>query len=142
MASGDDVAILVLETGPPIPFIVANGTAIAKGDILKNTDNMNAELSGGTDDVVAGIAAEDKIANDGRTSLGVYREGFFTVLAGGAITLGESLRTFGAGVNEVDTAGNASLGGKTLGIALETANDATRFMMELCPGKASVQVLA
>lgn len=143
MASGDNVAILVIETAPPIPFTVANATAIAKGDILALSDPMTAATSAATDGMIAGIAAEDKIASDGRTSLGVYREGFFTVLAGGAITVGESLRCFaGTGTNEVDTAGNATLGGASLGIAMETADDATRFLMELAVGKSTTFVLA
>ena len=138
-----DEAVLMIEIAPPLPFTVADGTGIEKGAILKMTDFMTAIISSGTDDVIAGIAAEEKIANDGRTSIGVYRQGIFRVLAGGSITVGDQLKSnAGTKANEVLTATNATLSGKSLGIALETAADTNTFLMELAPGKATMQLLA
>ena len=133
MASGDDVTILVIETGLPIPFTVANATAIAKGDILQLTDPMTASLVSGDGQAVAGIAAEDKIANDGRTSIGVYREGIFTGEAGvSTIVVGESLDTHNSGgTNEIADAPVTT--GARLGYALETPGDSDRFLFELKP---------
>ena len=138
-----DEAVLMIETAPPIPFTVSDSTGIEKGAILKMTDPMTAIISSGTDDVIAGIAAEEKIASDGRTSIGVYRAGIFRVLAGGSITVGDQLKSnAGTKANEVLTATNATLSGKSLGIALETAADTNTFLMDLMPGGATMQLLA
>lgn len=125
-------AVLVVEYEPPVQFTVANATGIEKGALLKMTDPMTASLSDGTEDIMAGIAAEEKVANDGRTKLAVYRRGIFKVLAGTAITVGDAVMS-GAGTlaNEVHTCGvNAE---DVLGIALETAADGDTFLMELGP---------
>ena len=70
-----DEAVLVFETAPPIPFTVADGTAITKGALLELTDPMTAATATSDDGVVAGIAAESKVASDGRTTLAVYTSG-------------------------------------------------------------------
>jgi len=126
-------ATLMVETHLPIQFTVADGTGIEKGAILKMTDPMTAALSDGDGDVIAGIAAEEKIANDGNTSLAVYRGGIFKVLAGAAITVGHALDTHSAtgAANEVAPA--PVNGENVLGISLETASDGHTLLMELRP---------
>ena len=125
-------ATLIVETELPIMFTVADGAGIEKGAILKMTDPMTAVLANGDGDIIAGIAAEEKISGDGVTKLAVYRGGIFKVLAGTAITVGVTLDTNAAtATNEVATAPVTT--GHRLGIALETADDATTFLMELKP---------
>ena len=127
-----DECTLIFETEIPIPFTVADGTGIEKGAILKMTDLMTAALADGSEDIVAGIAAEEKIASDGKTTLGVYRRGIFKGLAGGAITVGDAIMTgAGTATNEILTCGvNAE---DILGISLETAADTNTFLFELGP---------
>jgi hypothetical protein len=124
-------ATLIYELEPPIPFTVADNTGIEKGAILKLTDPMTASLADGDGDIIAGIAAEEKIADDGKTKLGVYRRGIFKVLAGTAITVGQAVDTHAAtgATNEVAAIGAA--GDNMMGIALETAADTDTFLMEL-----------
>ena len=64
-------AILMIKTEIPIPFTCADGTGIEKGTLLKITDPMTVALAAETADVFAGIAVEEKIANDGNTSWSV-----------------------------------------------------------------------
>ena len=125
--------VLMIETELPIQFTVADGVGIEKGAILTMSDPMTAATCTTDEAVIAGIAAEEKIASDGNTKLAVYRRGVFRVLAGGAITVGDALITNAASgaSNEVVTAGvNAE---DILGIALETAADTNTFLMELGP---------
>ena len=122
-------ATLLFETVHPIPFTVADGTGIEKGACLVLTDPMTAAValttSGGA---VAGIAASEKIANDGNTKLGVFRGGIFKVYASGSVTAGDGLQLFG---NFFQTAGvNAE---NIAGVALETATNGETFKMELKP---------
>ena len=127
-------AVLIYETELPIPFTCADGTGIEKGAILKMTDPMTAALADGDGDIIAGIAAEEKIANDGKTKIAVYRGGIFRVLAGASgITVGLALDTHAAtgATNEVAPAPAGA--GHQLGYALETAADTDTFLMELRP---------
>jgi hypothetical protein len=135
---------LIIETELPIPFTVADGTGIEKGAILKLTDPMTAVLADGDGDYVAGIAAEEKIANNGVTKLAVYRRGIFKGTAGAtAVTAGKALMTYnGTGDdNDIVDATNAGVASKTLGIALETAANNETFLFELNPG-CNTNVLA
>ena len=81
-----DEAVLWMEFDLPIPFTVADGAGIEKGTLCKMTDPMTAAASSADNDVFAGIAAEEKIASDGRTKLGLYRRGIFKMKVAGAAT--------------------------------------------------------
>jgi len=126
-------ATLVLETAPPVPFTCANATGIEKGAILKMTDPRTCALADGDDDIIAGIAAAEKIASDGNTTIPVYREGWFKVLAGTAISVGESVNTHASTGATNEVAVCATNDQNVLGIALETAADTDTFLMELRP---------
>jgi len=125
-------AVLVYEDSLPWPMTCADGTGIEKGAILKMTDPNTCALADGSEDIFAGIAAEEKIANDGKTKIGVYKSGIFRVLAGGAISVGEALKTgAGAATNEVIIA--ATNDQNIIGYSLETADDTHTFLMQLKP---------
>ena len=62
---------LVTELEPAVSFVVADGTGIEKGTLLKLTDNMTAIITDGAGNMIAGIAAEEKISGDGKTEIGV-----------------------------------------------------------------------
>lgn len=106
----------------PMDFTVADGTAITKGTILKMTDPRTAIIVSAAGDTIAGIAARDKVANDGRTRLAVYRRGIFDMYASGAITVGMPVAA-SATPNFVAQAGVTVSGAGVIGHALETASD-------------------
>ena len=84
--------------------------------------------------IVAGIAASEKVANDGNTTLGVYREGIFRGFAGtAAVTVGLDLITDAStsDSNELVKADATSV--NVVGTALETASSAESFIFELSP---------
>ena len=125
---------LIFETELPIPFTCAAG-AIPKGTHLKLTDPMTAIISDGDADIIAGIAAEEKIASDGKLKVAVYRGGIFRAFAGaGGVTVGLAITTdnsTGGADNELVNAGSADE--SVWGIALETATDGQSFLFELRP---------
>ena len=125
---------LVFETQPPIPMTVANGTGIEKGAILKMADLMTASLADGDGDIVAGIAAEEKIAGDGKTKIGVYRAGIFKGYAGnGGVTVGLAIDTDASTSDSNELANAPVTTGNYVGIAFETATSAESFLFELRP---------
>jgi len=132
-------AELIYAEGLAIPFTVANATAITKGAVLKMTDPFTAVSADGDNDIVAGIAKEDKIASDGQTKLAVYRSGVYNMYASGSITVGDPVGTIATYTNYVatmDMTGQTLSGSRVLGIALETATNGQTLRVELRPGVA------
>lgn len=122
---------LLIETDLPIPFVCADGTGIEKGAICKMADLMTASLSSAKEDICAGIASEEKIADDGNVTIGIYRGGIFRATASGNITVGDGLITSCLSTNLLETAGTAVE--DIVGVALETATDGETFRFELNP---------
>ena len=116
-------ATLMIEMELPIPFTCADGTGIEKGSLLKLTDPMTVALADGAADIIAGIAAEEKIANDGKTTIGVYMRGIFKMLSDGTVAVGAGVIADGTNPNEYITATAAADAAAIFGIALETVAD-------------------
>jgi len=125
---------LIVELEPPINFTCADDTGIEKGAILTLTDPMTAATCTTDNAIVAGIAAEEKIADDGKTKIAVYRRGIFKGTAGAtAVTAGKAINTYAATGDSNDIV-NASAGHDVqLGHALETAANNETFLFELMP---------
>ena len=125
---------LMFETALPIPFTCADGVAIPKGSLLELSDPMTVAITNGDNDPIVGVAAEEKIANDGKTTIGVYMKGIFKAYAGlaGVVAGAGCISDTGTGAaNEVVVADiNAD---NIVGRALETAADTESFMLELNP---------
>lgn len=123
----------------PIDFTVADGTGIEKGTLLKLTDPRTAIASSAQADAIAGIAAREKVASDGRTRLSVYTKGIFDMYASGAITVGHAVESAGAD-NHVIAAAATSSGASIVGYALETAADDELFQVFVDIGKGGAQL--
>jgi hypothetical protein len=127
-------ATLVYETEVPVPFKCANATGIAKGALLKMVDDYTVEVTAGQEDIFAGIAATEKIANDGKTTISVYRGGIFKMVTIAAINTGAVVST-SATANKIQAATKTSVGCKTIGVALERATgDTDTCLVEVRPG--------
>ena len=117
---------LTNSTGNVRRYTCADGTGIAKGSILKLTDPRTAIISSGTADMIAGIAAEEKVASDGATSIACWTDGIFDLIASGTITAGQPVMSAGIGsLNYVCRADNSAVasGAAILGYALEDGTD-------------------
>ena len=127
-------AVLIFETGPPIPFTVADA-GIEMGTLLTMSDPMTAAANSTKESIVGGIAASEKIASDENLKLGVYRQGIFKVTASGSITVGDALISAsgaaGSEGNKLETSGTSVE--DIVGISLESATDGQTFLMELRP---------
>lgn len=126
-------AKLWVETELPVMFNCADAGAIEKGAFLILSGAMEVTThAADANAIMAGIAAEEKIANDGKTKIAVYRRGIFQVTANAAVnTLGAAL-AMDAAANKVKIATVANVGSQLIGSALETcdAQDDT-IMIEL-----------
>ena len=122
MAAGDVAVIIELlgNGGDPIRLTVADGTGIAKGELMKVTDPRTMVVTSADNDPFIGITAAEKVASDGSTTLAVYTHGIFDINAAAAITVGERVSI--SGDNEVTKCAAADLLFADVGIALETAS--------------------
>ncbi len=106
--------------GDRVPFNVANGSAIAMGDFLELADNMVVTAHGGNVDTpIVGIAAAEKVANDGHLFITGITNCIFkaTILAGGTSTIGD-LMSMGNAAGEVNVGSTADFEkGFTVGFA-------------------------
>ena len=114
-------AVLVFETEKPIPFTCADGAGIEKGALLTLIYPFTVATSSADNQVFVGIAAEEKIANDGKVKIGVYMRGIFKLVvdAGDTTTVGQDcvLRAANA-IGKYDTLDDEK--GLVVGMALET----------------------
>lgn len=104
-------------------YTVADGAGIEKGTVLKLTDPRTAAASDGAGDVLAGIAAREKVADSGRTRLSIHKKGYFEMKASGAIVLGAPVMSAGHD-NYIKQASSTTSGAAVLGYVEETAGDA------------------
>ncbi len=136
-----DEATQFIETQHPIDFTVANATAITKGATLALTDPFTAAAAVADNDVVAGIAAADKIASDGIPKLAVYRGGIFRMTGSGSITAGDPVALIGGSNRVKSVVGTLTLSGSRIfGTALETATNGQTLYVELNPSFGFVAV--
>jgi len=125
---------LLVETEPSVAFTCDNATAIAKGAILKIADPATVSIAGTDNDAVIGIAAEEKIASDGKTKIAVYLRGIFkgTIGAGGC-TAGDAL-ICDASTGDDNEMATADVNSEhIIGIALETGADLETIKFLLQP---------
>lgn len=113
-------ATLVMETMLPIMFTCSDSTGIEKGTLLKLSDPMTVAATSADNDIFAGVAANEKIANDGNTKIAVYRQGVFKMTdSGSGITVGTDVVVKGANTIGTYTTLDDEKGYK-VGQALET----------------------
>lgn len=125
MANEAVIIELLGNGGDPVRYTVADGTGIEKGTVMELVDPRTAQKVSGAGVVIAGIAAAEKVANDGQTSLAVYTNGIFdlTCAAAGTATLGSYVR---AAANDNTITVMTTLDdetGKAIGKSLETGGN-------------------
>ena len=124
---------ILTELEPAVSFTCADNTGIEKGTLLELSDPMTVAKVAGAAPFIIGVAAEEKVANDGKTKIGVYLRGIFKGFAGGSITVGDGLIGEN-GTNELLTSTAAADEVEVCGIALETASDLDSFKFLLNVG--------
>ncbi len=122
---------LMVETELPVMFKCDDSNALAKGALLELTDSMTVVINSGQGVPCAGVAAAEKIANDGVTMIPVYMGGIFKAVAGAAIAIGAPLMA-DATVNQLETSTGLTVGASQLGISLEVPSGVgITFLMRL-----------
>lgn len=116
-------AVLKVRMSDPVNFTCADGTGIEKGTLLKLTDPRTVAATSADGDICIGVAAAEKIANDGRTQIPVFVDGIFdmtTVASPSAIAAGHPVKVAGANLIQLGDVTTAADFGEIMGRALET----------------------
>jgi hypothetical protein len=82
--------------GDVISFGVGNAVALEKYDILKMSGAYSVAKASASGDIIAGLAATEKVASDGSTTIGAITSGVFDLFVGGAVAIGDDLVFSGA----------------------------------------------
>lgn len=116
-----------------ISFSCDADTDISKGALLKLTDNRTAAAADGDGDVIAGIAAMDKDADDDSDTISVYTQGIFLMEAGTSISVGDNVSSYvtTGSSNEVGPANSTQIQSKIIGTALEAGTDGDMIEVKL-----------
>lgn len=112
-------------------YTVADGAGIAKGTLLAMTDPNTAAACSADNDVFAGIAMEEKVANDGIVNITAALDGVWALVATAAgITVGNQVTIGGANTIKVYTTLDDEKG-YVVGRALETTSGSESIMVRL-----------
>ncbi|MCK5609478.1 hypothetical protein KAR91_46825 [Candidatus Pacearchaeota archaeon] len=128
MANEAIIIELLGNQGDPISYTCAEDATIEKGTVLELTDPRTCVKASGAGVVIAGIAAAEKVAGDGSTTIAVYTNGIFSLAtkAGGTAVLGSYVRA-AANDNTIDAMTTLDYEtGKAIGKSLETSGASTR----------------
>ena len=102
-----EILYLLGNNGDRIPYVVADGSTIALGDFLELADNRVVTAhAGNVDTPIVGIAAHEKKASDGHTSMTAITNCVFkatTKAATGATTIGDEV-SMGSAAGVIDAA--------------------------------------
>lgn len=121
--ANEAVIIELFNGGRPIRYTCADGATIEKGAIAVLTDPRTVITHAAADTPIVGIVAAEKVASDGATTISVYTDGIFDVLAAAAGTSAVGVLVAGSGTANMFTAADANdvLQNSTLGMVLEAA---------------------
>ena len=128
MADEAIIVELLGDKGDPIRYTCADGGAIPKGTLMVLTSPRTVIVHAAVDTPFVGIAAQEKVASDGQTSIPVYTNGIFqlTVKNGGTpATIGDSV-SLSSVANRVELSATLDTEkGYDVGVAMEAiASDA------------------
>ena len=129
----NETAVLLFETAIPIRVNCASAAAFEKGDAVTftgATNNLTVAITSANNDIMAGIVAEEKIANVG-TSVSVYRNGIFKVQCGAGGATSGFLSSIIAKNNFTNGSATDYENGICWGRFLETGADTNWVTMEL-----------
>lgn len=124
MANEAVIIELLGNGGDPIRYTVADGTGIAKGTLMYLSGDRTISAHSGQGQDFVGIAAAEKVADDGSTTLAVYTNGIFDLTDDGSgMSLGDMAK-LGGTANKIATAdeAGAQCAPEYVGKVLETAS--------------------
>ena len=135
MADEVDIVTLFGNAGDPEEWIVATGTALAKGTVMQISSSPQTATAATADgNKIAGVTAVEKTATDGVVSMALITNALLDVTAttsSGSMVLGGTVKITGANtVAPADDSGIANAR-EVLGTAYETVSAGNRGVVRM-----------
>ena len=134
MANEAIIVELLGNKGDPIRYTCADGTGIAKGALLVLTSPRTVITHAAVDTPFVGIAAQEKVASDGQTSIPAYTNGIFQLVCktgGTPATIGDNV-SLSSEVNAVELSATLDIEkGWAVGEAMENIAAAATGMVRI-----------
>jgi len=122
--ANEAVIIELFNGGRPMQFTCADGTTIEKGTLMELTSPRTVIANTNDNAPLVGIAAAEKVASDGATTIAVYTDGIFDVLTDSGTDAVGAMMANSATENTVQGADATDLlQGSVLGKVLETCTN-------------------
>ena len=131
MANELVIVELLGNQGDPIEYTCLDNTGIAKGTVMELEDLRTVKKVSAGDKPLAGVAAHEKVADDGATTISVYTNGIFKAVCHTASTVGMQQVADDASnkLNDLDTLDAET--GDVIGYALETATTDQTYLVRV-----------
>ena len=118
--------------GDPIEYTCLDNTGILKGTVMEMQDLRTVKKISAGDKPIAGVAAHEKVADDGSTTISVYTNGIFKAVCetGGSTVGHQQVANDGTNtLSDYDTLDNET--GDVIGYAMETATAGETFLVRV-----------
>ena len=122
--ANEAVIIELFNGGRPIQFTCADATTIEKGTLLELTSPRTVIANTNDNAPVVGIAAAEKVADDGATTIAAYTDGIFDMLTDSGTDSVGAIMANSATENTIQGADAADMiQGSAVGKVLETCKN-------------------
>lgn len=120
--------------GSPINYVVGSSAIIAKGTLLGLVDPRTVEVAATAGMVIAGVAAEGHSGKDYSTTMSVWTQGIFNMIASGSITIGAPIMS--AAITAWPNTGSVTIptessGAQVIGYANEAVASSASFQVRI-----------
>lgn len=132
MANEVTIVELLGNGGDPIEYTCLDNTAIAKGTVMELEDARTVKKVSAGDKPLAGIAAHEKVADDGSTTISVYTNCIIRAtaeLTGATVGHQQVANDNTNMLGDFDTLDNET--GDVIGYALETAASGATYLVRV-----------
>ena len=132
MADEATVVDLVGNGGDPVEYTCLDNTAIAKGTLMELEDPRTVKKISAVDKPIVGIAAHEKVADDGATTISVITNCIAKAVCeseGATVGHMQVANTNDNKLADYDTLDNET--GDVIGYALETASSGDTYLVRI-----------
>ncbi len=124
--ANEAVIIELFNGGVPIVYTCADGVGILKGTLMELDSDRTVIANTNDNNPIVGIAAAEKVASDGSTTIAVYTNGIFDLLTDAGSDNAGVMLANSATENTLQTGdGNDLLQGSNVGYLLEDSGNGT-----------------
>lgn len=123
--AGEAIIIELFNGGRPIRFTCIDGVPLPKGSLLELSADRTVQVATTDTACFVGIAASEKVASDGSTTIAAYTDGIFDLLSDTGTDVVGTMMAISSVDNTLETGVDADmLSGANVGYMVEAGTNA------------------